>query len=831
MRSRELGLSWRFLLRDWRSGELWLLVASLLLAVAVSTAIALFSDRLQLAMGRQVAEVLGADMMIRSPKPVKDNLLEQAEAQGLALSQVLEFPSVVMAGDEMHMVSAKAVDNRYPLRGHIRISDQPFGDDRIVDDVPGPGEVWLEPRLFPLLKVRIGDSVLLGEARFKVTKAITLETDRGGDFYSFSPRLMFNQADVDKTGIIQPGSRVTWKTLLAGDAEQLSAFERWAESRLQSSEKLVLANDSRRELRQSVLRLKQFLGLTSLAAILLAGIAIAMASRRFVERRFDHTAIMRCLGASRRQVFHLILAELLLVALLVSLPGVLIGWGLQDGLVALLKGVLPAWLPEPGWLPMAVGGATGFIILMGFGLAPLLQLQQVSPLRVLRRELNPAPVATWLAYTLSLTSMTALLWYYVGNGLMALGIVMAVLVLLLVVSTSIQIGLRLTGKHAITHSLAIHWRMGVNRVLQQGSKTAAQLMAFSLIFMAMAIVLMLRTDLLDRWQDQLPEATPNYFAVNIQPSEVNEYRRFLQGHRMDSSALYPIIRGRLIEINGAEVRQAVSKEAQDHNALNRELNLTWSTGLPEGNTLLEGRWWTPGSAEGLSIEKELADQLGIQIGDNLTFMVSGYQFTQKVSSVRAVHWESFRPNFYMVFPEAVLKELPATWLNSFYLEAEHKNRLNRLIAEFPSMTLLDLDAVIGQVRRMLQQSTLAIEAMLAALLLAGLLVIASVIESSIDERLQEGALIRSLGGSKKQLLIMQAGEFVVLGLFAGLLAAAGTELCSYWLNTRVFELQWQPTLWLWISLPVTGALVLGISGWLGVRRVIRQSPSSSLKAL
>ena len=823
--------SWRFLVRDWRSGELWLLVLSLLMAVAVSTAISLFSERLQLALGRQVAEVLGADLMIRSPRPVQEGVIEQAHSLGLKSSKVLEFSSVVLAGEEMHLVSAKAVQGNYPLRGYMRASDQPFTPDSQVSDIPKVGEAWLEPRLFPLLDVEIGDKVLLGETELIVARAITLETDRGGDFYSLSPRLLFNMGDVDRTGIIQPGSRVSWKTLFAGEPSQLKAFQNWSKSKLDNSERLIMADDSRRDLRNSIVRLKQFLGLASMSAILLAGIAVAMSSRRFAERRFDTCAIMRCAGASRRQVLNILLGELVLVAVLVTFPGVFLGWGLQAGIVTLLKGVLPAWLPEAGFIPMLVGGATGIITLAGFGLAPLLRLNQVSPLRVLRRDLTPAPPSSWLVYLLSLVSMALLLWYHTGELVMTLVLVLAVGLVLLTVAIGIQALLLAFSQRAGISSVSYTWRLGLRRLVQERGKTSAQLLAFSLTFMAMAIVLILRTDLLDRWQNELSEDTPNYFAINIQPSEVDSYREFLEQRDIDSSELYPIVRGRLVKINGEKVRQAVSKEQRNHNSLNRELNLTWSSELPETNELLEGRWWKPGSKKGLSVEQELAEHLGIKMGDRLTFMVSGQELTQAVTSIRMVEWESFQPNFYMIFPEAALNDLPATWLNSFYLDEDDKVQLNTLITSFPTMTLLDLDSVIGQVRKMLAQSTIAVEAMLFALLLAGLLVLASVIESSIDDRLQEGALIRSLGGTRRQLILMQAGEFILFGALSGLLAAAGTEFCSYWLNSRVFELDWQPVFWLWIALPVAGATVVGFAGWLGVRKVIRNSPVAILNAV
>ena len=827
--SNTLQLSRRLLTRDWRSGELSLLVAALLMAVTISTCIALFSERLQLALGRQVAEVLGADMVIRSPRPVQPAILQEARERGLQLSTVLEFPSVVMAGDNMHMVSAKAVEASYPLRGHIRTAEQPFAADQIVHDTPRPGEAWLEPRLFPLLGVAIGDQVMLGNTWLTVTRAITLETDRGGDFYSFSPRLMFSMADLDDTGIIQPGSRVNWKTLLAGDLVVLEDFSESVQERLHSSERLLSAEDGRRDLRKSVIRLKQFLGMTSMAAMLLAGVAVAMASQRFAQRRFDNCAVMRCFGASRQQVLCLLLGELAMVALLVALPGVLLGWLLQEGIVQLLRGVLPAWLPSAGIMPMVVGGATGIITLAGFGLAPLLRLQDVSPLRVLRRDLSPAPAASWLVYSCSLLAVFLLLWYHTSEMVIALILAVACGSVLLLISLGVQLLLARLGSRQRLTALPVSWRPGVNRIVQGKGKSAAQLLAFTLTFMAMAVVLLLRTDLLERWQNELPEKTPNYFAMNIQPAQVQGYSDFLASNSVSGSQLYPIIRGRLTHINDVPVRQAVSKEQENHNALNRELNMTWSAMLPENNQLVAGQWWTPDSTEGLSVEADIAENLSIDMGDRLTFMVSGQPFTQTVTSIRTVQWESFRPNFYMIFPQPVLQGMPATWLNSFYMEAQDKLLLNDLIAQFPTITLLDLDAVISQVQKMLTQSTIAVEAMLVALLLAGLLVMISVIESSIDERLREGALIRSLGGTRRQLLLMQVGEFALFGLLAGTLAACGTELASYLLNTRVFHLSWAPAWLLWMSLPLAGAVVLGVAGWLGVRQVVSQSPAAILQ--
>ena len=827
---KTLQLCIRFLLRDWRSGELWLLILSLLMAICISTAISLFSERLQLALGRQVAEIIGADLVISGSEPLSKNVQSQMEQSGLKQATVIEFPSVVIAGDAMQLVSAKGVTSSYPLRGQLRTADQPFDPDKATREVPASGEVWLEPRLFPLLGITTGDSLQLGAATFTVTRTITLETDKNGSFYSLSPRLLFNLQDLEKTGVIQPGSRVIWKTLLAGEPKEIEAFRQEATPLLKVGERLSSAEDNRENLRGSVVRLRQFLGLASMAAILLAGIAIAMSSRRFAERHFDGIAVMRCMGAQQKQILNLFIGELFLIAVLVAIPGVLLGWLMQMGLIKLLAGVLPAWLPSAGIMPMFVGGATGVITLAGFGLAPLLRLRDVAPLRVLRRDLKPVPASALSVYGLSFTGMTLLLWYHTGELMMTIGLLLGIAMVLVLSSMGIGAVLTFIRRRLENSQVSLTWRLGIKRLFQEKGQTSTQLIAFSLTFLAMALMLLVRTNLLERWQQQLPDDTPNYFALNIQPSEVDSFKAFLENSYIQSSQLYPMIRGRLTQINGIAAVDAVPEEAKGHNSLNRELNLTWSDQLPLGNQLESGKWWSKNSTGGkVSVEISLVEHLGIKLGDQLTFNIAGTPVEATVTSLRRAQWESFQPNFYMILPEQSLKGLPATWLNSFYLSPERKIVLNDLVKVFPTLTLLDLDAVISQVQVMLEQSILAVEAMLVALLLAGLLVMASSIESSLDSRLQEGALIRSLGGTKRQLLFMQVGEFILIGAGSGLIAAIATEFSSFWLNSKVLELPWQPAIWLWFVLPLAGALLVGFCGWLGVRKVIDQSPGSVLK--
>ena len=823
-------MQWRNLLylalrqssRELRGGSLGLLLVAMWLAVTVSTGIALLGDRLQQGMNSQAAEVLGGDLIIKASREISADVLSIASKSNLAHTRVLEFPTVVIAGDSMQMVSAKAVGARYPLRGWLRTSSEPFAEDAKTMDVPAPGEVWLEPRLFPLLNVNPGDTLLLGEKTLTITRAITYESDRGGDFYSFSPRALFNMADVPATGVVQPGSRVSWKYLFAGNEKELQTFRQQIEPLLDVGQTLRSTMDDSPSVGRSVERLRQFLGLSSIVTVLLAGVAVALSARRFAERHFDTVALLRCFGASQQTVMWLFVMQLLVVAVMAIFPGLLTGWLAHQGILLLLGSILPPWLPEPGWEPWMLGVATGLVMLPGFALPPLIQLQRVTPLRVLRRDVQPLPAAAWLVYGISLLALIVLLRVYTGGWVVALGMVAGGAVVLMGAAVLLNGLVRLlTG--LLGRAPSVPLRLAVSRLVRQRSLSYAQLLGFSLTFMAMALVIMLRVDLLDRWQSQLPVDAPNQFAMNINPDDVDNFSRFLEQNNIPGSQLYPVIRGRLTKINGLVALDTV----EDH-ALERELNLTWSDHLPEQNTLKSGRWWNEGAEGEVSVEYELAERLGLELGDRLTFDINGQQVEVTVTSLREVQWENFRPNFYMVLPEAALTTLPATWLNSFYLPEDKKTILNNLLQSYPSMTLLDMDSVISRVRLLISQAAAAVNYMLLAVLGAGLLVLLAAIEASLDERRREGALLRTLGARTAKLRQIQVMEFVVLGGISGLLGMLGAEICSYFLYQNVFKLEWTLSLWLW-WLPVAAAFITGLTGWAGTRSVRRAPPLVTLR--
>ncbi|MGY0220096.1 ABC transporter permease [Endozoicomonadaceae bacterium StTr2] len=815
-------LAVRQTLRELRGGSLGLLLAAMWLAVTVSTAIALLGDRLQQGMNSQAAEVLGGDLIIKTSRELPSELLTLADTGKLSRTKVLEFSTVVLAGESMQLVSAKAVSEGYPLRGWLRSAAQPFAEDERTQDIPAPGEVWLEPRLFPLLQVKPGDTLFLGEKELVISRAITYESDRGGDFYSFSPRAMFNMADVPATGVIQPGSRVLWKYLFAGNERSLKSFRAEAEPQLDVTQQIRSTLEDSPSVGNSVNRLKQFLGLASLATVLLAGVAVALAARRFAERHFDTAALLRCSGASQRDVTWLFVIQLLVVAVLAIIPGLLVGWAAHEGVLLMLRDVLPAWLPAPGWEPWMLGTATGLVLLPGFALPPLIQLHRVTPLRVLRREIQPLPPAAWLLYITSLTVLVILLRVYTNGWGMALAMVAGGCVILAAATLLLNLVGKLVTK-LLTHTSSVPLRLSAARLTRQRSLSNIQLLGFSLTFMAMAIVLILRMDLLGRWEAQLPDDAPNQFAMNIDPADVAGFDSFLEQNQLPDSQLYPVIRGRLTEINGLIALDVV----QDH-ALERELNLTWSEQLPEQNVLKQGQWWSSEPGSEVSVEFELAERLGLALGDKLTFDVNGQAVTAEVTSFREVQWENFRPNFFMVFPQVALDGLPATWLNSFYVPQEKKTLLNDLLQQFPSVTLLDIDSVMSRVRSLIQQAGAAINYMLLAVLGAGLLVLLAAIETSLDERRREGALLRTMGASSLKLQQVQVMEFVVMGGLSGILGLIGAEICSYLLYQNVFKLNWEPSLWLW-WLPFAAALVTGVTGWLGTRSVRRVPPLVTLR--
>lgn len=827
-KARLFALAYRQLLRDARAGELRVLFFALVIAVAASTAIGYFGARLNGAMLLRASEFLGADLVLSGSAPAAPAQIEAGTAQGLVHAQVVEFSSVIATDEDLQLASVKAASSGYPLRGTLRSAAQPYETEQ-PGGAPAPGEAWAEARLFASLDLDIGDSIEVGNKPLRLTRVLTYEPDRVGDFYSLTPRVLMHLDDLAATGVVQPGSRVRYRELWRGESAALAAYQQSLQSDLQAHQRIETANDSNRQIGGALGRAERYLNLASLAAILLAGVAVALSAARFAARRFDASALLRCLGLSRHDALLLYALQLGMLGLLASIAGALLGWAAQHGLFFLLRDLLAQEIPPGGIWPAAAGIATGLVALAGFALPPLAGLGRVPPLRVLRRDMLPVPPSAWLVYGTAILALGLIMWRLsldlkitlalLGGGLLA---------------TLLLGGLLLMGLKAMRRLLAgasLSWRLGLGQLLRHPLAAAGQALAFGLILLAMALIALLRGELLDTWQDQLPDNAPNHFVLNVLPAEKDAFAERIAAISDHAAPLYPVVPGRLIAINGEPVRQLVSKESQGERAIRRDLSLTWAAELPKDNHIVAGNWWgDQGDADipGVSVEAELAQSLQLKVGDRLSFTIGGLTREASVTSLREVNWDSFQPNFYMIFEPDTLQGMPATYMTSFHLPPGKERELVELARAFPSVTLLQVEALLAQLRSILAQVSLAVEYVLLFVLAAGLAVLFAGLQATLDERIRQGALLRALGAERGLLLRARRAEFGLLGAASGLLAALGCELVSALLYHYAFDLRWQPHPWL-LVLPLIGALLVGGAGLIGTRRALNASPLTVLR--
>lgn len=826
--ARLFSLAARQLLRDARAGELRVLFFALLVAVAASSAIGYFSARLNDAMLLRASEFLAADLRLSGSTPASQEQIDAGLTLGLDHAQAVEFSSVVAAQDGIQLASVKAANSLYPLRGELRSSAEPYAREE-VGPGPRPGEVWAEARLMVALNLKIGDELEIGAKTLRLSRVLTYDPDTAGDFYSLTPRVLMHLDDLAATEVVQPGSRVRFRELWRGDADALAAYRQAVEAGLEPNQRLEDARDGNRQVGGALGRAERYLNLASLAAVLLAGVAVALSAARFAARRFDASALLRCLGLSRREALALFSLQLALLGLLASVLGALLGWAGQHVLFHLLRGLIPDDLPPADLWPALAGMATGLVALAGFALPPLAALGRVPPLRVLRRDMLPVPASSWLVYGAALVALGLIMWRLSLDLKLTLALLGGGLLAALVLGGLLLIGLQ--SLRRLLQRAALPWRLGLGQLLRHPLAAAGQSLAFGLILLAMALIALLRGELLDTWQDQLPDDAPNHFALNVLPAERDAFAARLTELSPHPAPLYPVVPGRLIMINDEPVRQLVTKESRGERAIQRDLSLTWAEDLPSDNLITAGSWWgtaPAGELPGVSVEAELAESLQLQLGDRLRFNVGGIEREAQVTSLRQVDWDSFQPNFYMIFEPQTLQDLPATYLTSFYLPPGQDAELIKLSRAFPSVTLLQVDALLAQLRSILAQVTLAIEYVLLFVLAAGITVLLAGLQATLDERIRQGALLRALGAERKLLISARRAEFGLLGAAAGLLAALGCELVSFLLYRYAFDMSWQPHPWL-LLLPLIGALLIGLAGVLGTRRALNASPLSVLR--
>ncbi len=818
----------RMLARDWRGGELGVLIMALVLAVGVVAGISAFTTRLQTALEQESHRFLAADAVVRSGSDLPVAWLQQAQSSGLEQALTLVFPSMVYAGEEnMYLASVKAVSTAYPLRGELTYSAEPFGAVLPAAAGPGSGEVWLDSRLFPLLDVSIGQQVTIGEADFTVTAAARSEPDQGASFYGFGPRVLMHYDDIPATGIVQPGSRVEYRQLYAGLAPAVEAFSAWLKPQLETGQSLLDVNEGQPGIGSALQRAESFLLLAGSLAVVLAGVAVALAARRFSERHTDYVAIMKSLGATSGSINRLYGSSLLLLGIAATAAGCLLGWAIQALFFQLFADQLPVQPGPSGIRPYAIGSATSLVCLLCFAWPPLRRLGQASPLRVLRRDAPMENRRTLADYSIGLVAVTVLMWWYSQDWKLTLAVLAG-----LAVTVLLGLGLALTllkGGRLVGMSAGSIWRLALAGLQRRGTANALQVVIFAMAIMLLLVLLLVRTSLIDEWQTQLPEDAPNHFMINIGPEDVQSVDQMLREQNITSEALYPMIRGRIMSVNGIELPRTDDRQ-QDRRQ--RESNFTWSDTVPTDNRLLAGQWWAPNTQESVvSLEQGFAERLGIELGDKVGFLVGSQPLEATVSSIRELDWQSMRPNFFLVFPPKLLASYPATFMTSFHLEQSDKVFLNRFIRRFPTVTVIEMDIVVEQIRTIVNQVSAAIELVLAVILAAGGLVLVAGVQASVDTRMQESAILRALGARSNLILGGLLIEFATLGLFAGLLATVSAELSVYMLQTWVMDMVYSPSPWVWPVGIGSGMVLIGSLGVYSCRKVVSSPPVALLREL
>lgn len=818
-------LAARQLARDGRAGELRVLLAALLIAVAATTAIGYFSARLNGAMLSRASEFLGADLRLSGSTPARPEQIGAGIDLGLQHSSQIEFSSVIATDEGIQLTSVTAADEAYPLKGQLRSAAAPYQEDA-PGGGPSPGEVWAETRLLAALSLRVGDNIDIGEKSLRLTRVLTHEPDRTGNFYSLTPHVLMHLDDLEATRVVQPGSRVQFIESWRGSEVALHAYRQRIEPHLAANQRLEDARDGNRQMGGALARAERYLNLASLAALLLAGVAVALSASRFAYRRQDASTLLRCLGLSRGATLAVFGLQLLMLGLLACALGAALGWLAQLVLIHLLGELLPAEVPGAGIVPALAGCATGLVALAGFALPPLAALGRVPPLRVLRRDLPPVTPSAWLTYGAALLALALIMWRLSLDLKLTLALLGGGLLATFLLGSLLMLGLQALRR--LLAAAPLVWRLGLGQLLRHPLAAAGQALAFGLILLAMALIALLRSELLDNWQQQLPDQAPNHFALNVLPTEKDLFMQHLARLSPHRAPLYPVVPGRLIAINGQPVKEIVSKGSRGERAIQRDLSLTWAEQLPSDNRLTAGHWWTRDSIPrnelpGVSVEAELAKSLGLKLADRLSFSVGGMVRDAQVSSLRAVRWDSFQPNFYMIFQPGTLEDLPVTYLTSFYLPAGKDHELVELSRAFPAVTLLQVDALLEQLRSILAQVTLAVEYVLLFVLAAGVSVLFAGLQSTLDERIQQTAVLRALGAQRRVLVNARLLEFALLGTASGLLAAVGCEAISALLYRFAFDLDWHPHPWL-LLLPVLGALLVGAAGAMGTRQALSASP-------
>ncbi|MCK6414560.1 MAG: FtsX-like permease family protein [Giesbergeria sp.] len=835
MNASFFALGWRTLLRDWRAGELRLLAVAVTLAVAALTSVAFFADRLNGGLQRDALQILGGDAVVASDNATPAAFVERARALGLQTVTTLGFPTMGRATDERggaaRLVAFKSVEPGYPLRGSLKVAAVPGDAAASTRDIPAPGEVWVDAPLLDALGLRMGDPLLLGDASLRIARIIVVEPDRGAGFMAFAPRVMVNAADVAATGLVQPASRLTYRFAVAGEPRAVREFSTWAEQEAQRpgvrGVRLESIESGRPEMKQTLERAQKFLSLVALLAALLSAVAVALAARGFAAAHLDAAAMLRVLGLSQRAIAGSYAVEFLLVGLAASLAGLLLGYGVHYVFVLLLAGLVESGLPAPSLWPLGLGLGVGLTLLAAFGLPPVLQLAQVPPLRVIRRDVGALRPASLAVLGLGVAGFAALLLTVSSDlrlGLIAVGGFGAAVGLFALLSWLAVHALR----RSVNESTAPRWMvLATRQIAARPAYAVVQVSSLAVGLLALVLLVLLRTDLIASWRQATPPDAPNRFVINIQPDQSEPFRQNLQDAGVRRYDWYPMIRGRLVAVNGQPIGPDSFAQDRAQRLVEREFNLSNALEQPPHNQVVAGRW-TPGEQDGASVEDGLAQTLGLKLGDRLRFDIAGVQHEARITSLRKVDWASMRANFFVMFPVAQVPDVPLTYLAA-YRAPEQAGFDNALVRQFPNITNVDMGATLTQVQTVLDQVVRAVEFLFGFTLAAGLVVLFAAVTATREERAREYAIMRALGARASLLGQVQRAELAGVGLLAGVLASCVAVAVGWALARFAFEFTWTASPLVPVAGGLAGAVLALMAGWWGLREVLRRPVVDTLR--
>lgn len=835
-----LKLAWSQTLSLWRSGALRVLVFALVLAVSAITAVGFFTERVESALSQQGALLLGGDLAVLADHDIPAVFVERAQQQGLAVAKTYEFPSMVVAGELSQLVEIKAVDQGFPLRGDLTLGAAISDTGRVVKAAPASGEAWIEPRLANVLDLKVGDQITVGEKSLLVSAILLREPSRGGDMFSFAPRLMMNAEDLAATKLIQYGSRVKYQLLLSGDLKKIERYHAQMKPQLARGERMEDLRNARPEIKLALDKAEQFLGLSAMVSVILAMAAMLLSSMPYIKQSLDTFALMRCFGAVQNMVLQVLALQTLLIAFFSALLGILIGYLSQLGLAKLAGSLFVEALPPASWFPVLVGLAASLAMMIAVVLPHAWQMRKLTAMNILRRETPQAikaqPISAQAKFLPAALVMAAMVFWQAQDVKIAMSTILAILVLCLVVFV-FAYGMVFLAKAVIKLSphnkTASTIMVGVQGLKTRIALSTVQTIGFSMGLMVLMLLALVRGDLISNWQASLPADAPNRFVINIQPQQIDGIKAFFNTQQIHDTSVFPMVKGRLVEINGEAVKSSQWQEERARRLAEREFNLSWAASMQTDNKLVAGRWWRP-SEHGqpyLSLEQDLAKTLGIKLGDKLTFDVVGNPLTLTVTSLRRVDWDTMRANFFAVTPPGVLDAFAASYISSFHLPPGADLSLNQLVKQYPNLTVIDIAALMQQVRGIMLKMSSTVEYVFVFSLITGVAVLYAALVATRAERVAEATLMRVFGASRRQVSMAYFTEFALIGFAAALVATVAANVLAYYISVKVLDIPFQFNLTLAVAAMLIATTAIPLAAWLGLRGFLNIPPRQLLNSI